>query len=58
MYMGNIQLFTENEKELESLKQAVRIYSPDIRMEFVIEKCAMLNNEKRKTTHDGRNGTT
>ena len=26
-------------------------------MEFGIEKCAMLN-EKRETTHDGRNGTT
>ena len=29
-------------KELETLIQAVRIYSQDIGMEFSIEKCAML----------------
>ena len=34
--------FAKNEKELETLKHAVRIYSQDIGMEFGIEKCAML----------------
>ena len=29
-------------KELETLIHAVRIYSQDIRMEFDIEKCAMI----------------
>ena len=33
---------TKNEKELETLIHAVRIYSQDIGMEFVLEKCAML----------------
>ena len=33
---------TRNEKELEILIHAVRIYSQDIGMEFGIEKCAML----------------
>ena len=32
----------KNEKELETLIHAVRIYSQDIGMEFGIEKCAML----------------
>ena len=32
----------KNEKELETLIHVVRIYSQDIGMEFVIEKCAML----------------
>ena len=32
----------KNEKELETLIQAVRIYSQDLRMECCIEKCAML----------------
>ena len=41
MYMDN-QSFTKTEKELETLIHAVRIYSPEIRMEFGIEKCAML----------------
>ena len=40
--MDDIKLFTKNEKELETLTHAVRIYSQDIGMEFGIEKCAML----------------
>ena len=39
--MDNIKLFSKNEKELETLIHAVRIYSQDIGMEFFIEKCAM-----------------
>ena len=42
MYMDDIKLFAKNEKELETLIHAVRIYSQDIGMEFSIEKCAML----------------
>ena len=40
--MDDIKLFAKNEKELETLIQAVRIYSQDIGMEFGIEKCVML----------------
>ena len=42
MYMGDIKLFAKNEKELETLIHAVRIYNQDIGMEFGREKCAML----------------
>ena len=42
MYMEGIKLFAKNEKELETLIHAVRIYNQDIGMEFGIEKCAML----------------
>ena len=42
MYMDDIKLFAKNEKELETLIYAVRIYSQDIGMEFGIEKCAAL----------------
>ena len=42
MYIDVINLFAKKEKELETLIQAVRIYSQDIGMEFGIEKCAML----------------
>ena len=42
MYIDGIKLFLKNEKELETLIHAVRIYSQDIGMEFGIEKCAML----------------
>ena len=42
MCMDDIKLFAKNEKELETLIHAVRIYSQDIIMEFSIEKCAML----------------
>ena len=42
MYKDVIKLFARNEKELETLIHAVRIYSQDIGMKFGIEKCAML----------------
>ena len=39
IYMvDDIKLFAKNEKELETLIHAVRIYSQDIGMEFGIEK--------------------
>ena len=39
--MGDMKLFAKNEKELEALIHAVRIYSLDIGMEFSEVKCAM-----------------
>ena len=44
MYMDDIKLFAKNEKK--NWKQAVRIYSQNIRMEFGIEKCAILKITK------------
>ena len=37
MYMDDIELFTKNEKELETLIHAVRIYSQDMGIESGIE---------------------
>ena len=48
MYMDGIKLFAKNEKELETLKQTVRIYSQDIRMEFGRGKCAMIVRKSGK----------
>ena len=48
MYMDEIRLFAKNEKELEILIHAVRIYSQNIGMEFGIEKYAMLIMKSRK----------
>ena len=42
MYIDDIKLSAKNEKELDTLIHAVKIYSHDIGMEFGIEKCAML----------------
>ena len=42
MNMDNNKLLAKNEKELKTLKQAMRIYNHDTGMEFGIEKCAML----------------
>ena len=42
MYMDDIKLFAKNEKELETLIHAIKIYSQDIGMEFGIEKCPMI----------------
>ena len=54
MGMDDIKLFTKNEKELENLISAERIYSQDIGMEFVIEKWAVLKmkNGKRHRTEE------
>ena len=49
MYMDDLKLFAKNMKELETLIQAVRIYSQDRGVEFVIKMCHV-NNEKRKMT--------
>ena len=56
MYMDDIKLFSKNEKELETLIHAVRIYIQDIGMEFGVEKCALLIMKNGKQ-HDWRNGT-
>ena len=48
LFMDHLKLYSRNEKELGSLLQAIRIFSKDIGMEFVIEKCAMLVTEKGK----------
>ena len=45
MYMDDIKLYAKNEKELETLIHAVRIYSQDIGMEFGIEKMYLENRE-------------
>ena len=50
MYMDDIKLFAKNEKELETLMHAVRIYSQDIGMEFSMDKYIMLVM-KRDTRH-------
>ena len=42
MYMDDIKLFAKNEKEQETLIHTIRIYCQDIRMEFGIEKYALL----------------
>ena len=49
MYMDDIKLFANNQKELETLMQAMRIYNQDIGMEFGIEKCALwiIKSEKQ-----------
>ena len=48
LFMDDLKLFSRNEKELDSLVHAIRIFSKDVGMEFGIEKCAMLVIEKRK----------
>ena len=52
MYIDDIKLFAKNEKELETLVQAVIIYSQDIGMEFSIEKWTTLimKSGKRQMT--------
>lgn len=50
MFMDDIKLYGKNIKEIDTLIQTVRIVSGDIRMEFGIEKCALVNIQKGKVT--------
>ena len=52
MYMDDIKMFAQNEKELETLIHALGIYSQNIGIEFGFEKCAMLvmKSSKRRLT--------
>ena len=42
LFMDDLKLYSQNEKGLDSLVQTIRVFSEDIRIEFGIEKCAML----------------
>ena len=46
LFMDDLKLYSRNEKGVDSLVQAVRVFSEDIGMEFGIKKCAMLVMEK------------
>ena len=52
MYMETNKLFAKNEKEQETLIQAIRIYCLDLGMEFGTGKCVRLimKSGKRETT--------
>ena len=50
MFMDDIKLFGRDTKEIDTLVQTVRTVSGDIRMEFGIEKCALVNIQRGKVT--------
>ena len=50
MFMDDIKLYGRNIKDVDTLIQTVRIVSGDIKMEFGIEKCALINMVKGKVT--------
>ena len=50
MFMDDIKLFGRGTKEIDALVQTVRIVSGDTRMEFEIEKCALVNIQRGKVT--------
>ena len=55
MYIHDIERFTKNKKELETLIQTAGIYYKDIRMEVGKDKRAML---EMKSVNEGRNEAT
>ena len=48
LFMDDLKLYASNEKSLESLIETVRVFSNDIRMEFGMEKFAVLTMKKGK----------
>ena len=55
MYKDDIKIFVENEKEMENLKQIIRILSLDRGMDFNNEKCVMLIMKNKKTAKPRKN---
>ena len=49
MHIDDIKLFAKCEKELETLIQTIKIYSLNIGMDFVLEKC-VVRSRKRQIT--------
>ncbi|TWW59899.1 hypothetical protein D4764_06G0014290 [Takifugu flavidus] len=43
LYMDDIKLYAENERDIDSLIHLTRIYSKDIRMSFGLDKCGRMN---------------
>ena len=49
-FMDDIKWFGKVTKEIDTLVQAITIFSGDIRVEFGIEKCALFNIQRGKVT--------
>ena len=49
MFMDDIKIYAKNTKSLDSLVQTIRIITEDMRMEFGIDKCAVVNIVRGKT---------
>ena len=52
--MDDLKLYSKTEKQLDSLIQTVRISSNDIKMEFGIDKCAILVLKRGKVVKSER----
>ena len=48
MFMDDIKIYGKNAKDLDSLIQTIRVITEDMRMEFGIDKCAVVNISKGK----------
>ena len=48
LFMDDLKLYGKNTKEIESLIQTVRKFSEDIKMEFGIDKCAIMEMKSGK----------
>ena len=42
LYMNDLKLYYKNEREIDSMVQTVRVFDQDIRIEFGIDKCAII----------------
>ena len=51
LFMDDLKLFANNEKEIDSLVQTVRIFSDDIGMKFGLEKCSAMTMKRGKRVH-------
>ena len=54
LLMDDLKLYSKTEKQLDSLIQTVRISSNDIKMEFGIDKCAILVLKRGKVVKSER----
>ena len=51
LFMDDIKVYGKNQNQVDTLVQTIRVVTTDMRMEFGINKCAMLIMKRGRLTH-------
>ena len=51
LFKGDLKVYSKNQNQVDTLVQTIRVVTTDMRMEFGINKCAMLIMKRGRLTH-------
>ena len=57
LFMDDLKVYGKNQNQVDTLVQTIQVVTTDMQMEFSLNKCAIISNEKRKTYALGRDQT-